>query len=162
MRTHLEWIVYGPLRGHDGTDTTRHPKVQRNRISIAIIEQLLISQYNQDRVRKYLKTVYWNITIIMIRVMKLILLSLAISPSSPVNEHKDTDKVTLTILCQHQDSVDTQWNGCLRVKIRSLSIALILYRVAGFLELIPAGIGRMAGYTLDRSPVSHRTQWGNI
>ncbi len=40
--------------------------------------------------------------------------------------------------------------------IYPLSIPFILYRVAGLLEPIPAGIGRAAGYILDRSPVSHR------
>ncbi len=33
---------------------------------------------------------------------------------------------------------------------------LILYRVAGELELIPADTGRAAGYTMDESPVHHR------
>ncbi len=38
--------------------------------------------------------------------------------------------------------------------IHPLSIRLILNRVMGVLEPLPAGIGRAAGYTLDRLPVS--------
>lgn len=48
VRTHLEWVISGPLRGHDGTDITNYPTVLCNRISIPNIEELLICQYNQD------------------------------------------------------------------------------------------------------------------
>lgn len=46
-RTHLGWIVNGPLGGSD-PGTTDCQAVTCNRISIARIEELLISQYNQD------------------------------------------------------------------------------------------------------------------
>lgn len=48
VRTHLGWIVNGLLGRHDGTEIACHQTVQCNRTSIAKVEQLLISQYNQD------------------------------------------------------------------------------------------------------------------
>lgn len=47
VRTRLGWVINGPLRGHVDTDTTA-PTIDCNRTSIASIEELLISQYNQD------------------------------------------------------------------------------------------------------------------
>ena len=48
VRTRLGWIVNGPLGRHDGTHMACHTTVQCNRISIDKVEQLLVSQYNQD------------------------------------------------------------------------------------------------------------------
>lgn len=48
VRTRLGWIVNGPLGRHDGTERACHQTIQCNRTSIAKVEQLLISQYNQD------------------------------------------------------------------------------------------------------------------
>lgn len=48
VRTRLGWIVNGPLGRHDGTEIACHQTVQCNRSSIAKVEQLLISQHNQD------------------------------------------------------------------------------------------------------------------
>lgn len=47
IRTHLGWVINGPLRGYD-PGVINCPAVTCNRISIARIEELLISQYNQD------------------------------------------------------------------------------------------------------------------
>ncbi|XP_052470971.1 uncharacterized protein LOC128027405 [Carassius gibelio] len=44
VRTLLGWVVNGPLRSADGSAES----VTVNRISVASLEQLLISQYNQD------------------------------------------------------------------------------------------------------------------
>ena len=49
VRTLLGWVVNGPLKG-SGSDTGKNgcPTVTVNRISIDKVEQLLITQYNQD------------------------------------------------------------------------------------------------------------------
>ena len=51
VRTQLGWVVNGPLRsGNDNRGI-----VTANRISVAKIEELLISQYNQDFNEKYME-----------------------------------------------------------------------------------------------------------
>ena len=48
VRTLLGWVVNGPLRGNSGCCQRSCSTVYANRISIVRLEELLISQYNQD------------------------------------------------------------------------------------------------------------------
>lgn len=47
VKTLLGWVVNGPLRGGQMTENVETP-VYVNRISVASLEKLLISQYNQE------------------------------------------------------------------------------------------------------------------
>lgn len=49
VRTLLGWVVNGPLRGGEPRKGKKgHPEVTVNRISVAKLQDLLVSQYNQD------------------------------------------------------------------------------------------------------------------
>ncbi|KAK0146738.1 hypothetical protein N1851_013945 [Merluccius polli] len=48
VRTLLGWVVNGPLRGNSGCCQRSCSTVYANRISIVRLEELLVSQYNQD------------------------------------------------------------------------------------------------------------------
>ena len=48
VKCRLGWLVQGPLNGGAPTDEHSHQCVSSNRISVARLEELLVSQYNQD------------------------------------------------------------------------------------------------------------------
>lgn len=51
VRTLLGWVINGPLRARNG-DQRSYPIVHANRISVAKLEELLVSQYNQEFIEK--------------------------------------------------------------------------------------------------------------
>lgn len=48
VKTLVGWVVNGPLRGGDSSASHNCPSATINRISVANLEKLLISQYNHD------------------------------------------------------------------------------------------------------------------
>ena len=48
VRTHLGWVVNGPLNGYAADQDAGHQKVFANRISVASLEEVLTQQYNHD------------------------------------------------------------------------------------------------------------------
>ena len=48
VKTHLGWIINGPLSGGAPTDERGRPCVSSNRISVTRLEEMLVKQYNLD------------------------------------------------------------------------------------------------------------------